>query len=79
MHAWQVRARIVSVIGTKDAFQITSQVSSDSGGTGMGSVRQTKEFIVHPDEIKRLGLGQAIFVNKQDFRVQKVLLRKGRV
>ncbi len=70
---------LANVIGTHDGFQITSQVSTVAGGTGLGSVHETKEFIVHPDEIKRLGRGQAIFVNKQDFRVQRVMLRKGNI
>ena len=68
-----------NLIGTEFAFEVTAQLSAEQGGTGLGSVKQTREFIVHPDEIKRLTLGQAIFVNKQAFRVQKVLLRKGAI
>lgn len=66
-----------NVIGTKDTFQITSQVSTQDRGIGLGTIRPTKEFMIHPDEIKRLTLGQAVVVNKQQFRVQKVQLRKG--
>ena len=68
---------LANVIGTQDAFQITSQVSTHDSGMGLGTARPTKEFMIHPDEIKRLKLGQAIIVNKQQFRVQKVQLRKG--
>lgn len=68
-----------NLIGTEFAFEVTAQLSVEQGGTGLGSVKQTREFIVHPDEIKRLTLGQAIFVNKQAFRVQKVLLRNGAI
>jgi hypothetical protein len=55
---------------------VTAQLSTEKGGMGLGSVKQTREFIIHPDEIKRLRLGQAIFVNKQKFNAQKIWLRK---
>jgi hypothetical protein len=45
------------------------------GATGMGSARQTKAFIVHPDEIKRLGRGEAMFVNKNRSLVKHILVR----
>ncbi len=70
---------LANVIGTKDVFHVTSQISSQDSGIGLGTVRQTKEFMIHPDEIKRLALGEAILVNKQKFRVQKLQLRKGAV
>lgn len=68
-----------NLIGTEPCFEVTSQLSVNQGGTGLGSVKQTREFIIHPDEIKRLMLGQAILVNKQAFKVQKILLRKGAI
>lgn len=68
-----------NLIGTESCFEVTSQLSDNQGGTGLGSVKQTREFIIHPDEIKRLMLGQAILVNKQAFKVQKILLRKGAI
>lgn len=68
-----------NLIGTESCFEVTSQLSVNQGGTGLGSVKQTREFIIHPDEIKRLMLGQAILVNKQAFKVQKILLRKGSI
>jgi len=46
------------------------------GGTELGSVRSTKEFIIHPDEIKRLGQEEGIVVKKQGFQVQRVQLRR---
>jgi hypothetical protein len=52
-------------IGTKQGFSITSQVDLNSGDTGLGSVRDVREFIVHPDDIKqRLGTGEAYFCSK---------------
>ena len=68
-----------NLIGTEPCFEVTSQLSVNQGGTGLSSVKQTREFIIHPDEIKRLMLGQAILVNKQAFKVQKILLRKGAI
>lgn len=70
---------LANIIGTKDGFQVTSQISANESGAEIGSVRESKEFIVHPDEIKRLGMGQAIYVNKQNFNVQRVQLRKGAI
>ncbi|WP_040615109.1 TraM recognition domain-containing protein [Rickettsiella grylli] len=70
---------LANLIGTESVFEVTAQLSENQGSTGLGSVKQTREFIIHPDEIKRLTLGQAIFVNKQAFRVRKILLRKGAI
>ena len=68
---------LANIIGTKDNFEVTSQLSVDQGGTGIGSVRQTKAFLVHPDEIKRLKLGEAIFVNKWQFTWAQMYVRQG--
>ena len=68
---------LANLIGTESVFEVTAQLSAEQGSTGLGSVKQTREFIIHPDEIKRLTLGEAIFVNKQKFKVQKIRLRKG--
>jgi len=65
---------LAGVIGTRDSADYTAQIDTD-GSTGMGSVRRAKEFICHPDQIKRLGLGEAIFVNKQVFQVRSVKVR----
>lgn len=67
---------LANIIGTQDQFVITSQVALQ-GSTGAGSIRETKEFIIHPDKIKRLMRGEAIFVNKQRFLVQEIIVRKG--
>ena len=68
---------LANIIGTKEDFVITSQVMTQQTSSPTGSIRLTREFIIHPDEIKRLSLGQAIFVNKQPFNVQHIQLRKG--
>lgn len=65
-----------SLIGTRDDITITMQVNEISP-TGMGTVKEEKSFIVHPDEIKRLKRGEAFVVRKfPAFFVEKVLVRK---
>lgn len=71
--------QLANIIGTLDDFEVTSQVSSKSGSTGVGTVRQSRQFIVHPDEIKRLPKGQGIFVNKQNFSVSRCLFLRSRL
>ena len=70
---------LASVIGTNSSVQITSQVTEDDARFKIGSMRKIKEFIIHPDEIKRLELGEAIFMNKAKFLVKRVKLRRGRI
>lgn len=69
--------QLANMIGTSDQFQITSQVDVRQSRTGMGSVRQAKAFIVHPDQIKRLKQGEGIVVNKQGFQVRYARFRQG--
>lgn len=58
--------RLASIIGTQDSLAQTYQVEGYvmPVGTGMGTYRETREFIVHPDEIKRLRTGEAVLVRK---------------
>lgn len=48
-----------SLFGTFENVQETLQIDNHGDTTGMGSLRKVREFFVHPDEIKRLGVGQA--------------------
>jgi len=65
-----------SLIGTRNDIIITMQVNEISL-TGMGTVKEEKSFIVHPDEIKRLRRGEAFVVVKfPNFYVKRVLVRK---
>ena len=65
---------IVETIGTVDTVEHTTQVDL-LGATGLGSARHTKAFVVHPDEIKSLGRGEAIFVNKNRNLVKPMSVR----
>ena len=48
--------RIAKIIGTKTGYEVTRQldISEGMGATGMGSSKEIKEFVVHPDEIRKL-------------------------
>lgn len=70
---------LAQLVGTKPDFEITHQINENVkmtvfGGVGTGSIRRTREFIVHPDEIKRLRRGEAVLL-REDYRVQRVWIR----
>jgi type IV secretory pathway TraG/TraD family ATPase VirD4 len=67
---------LAKVIGTEETWMMTHQIDK-SGGTGLGSVRFVKEFIIHPDQIKRLEVGQAVIVRKiPAFQTHETTIRK---
>jgi Type IV secretory pathway, VirD4 components len=67
---------LAKIIGTEETWMMTHQVSN-KGGTGLGSVRFVKEFIVHPDVIKRLQIGQAVIARKIPvFQTHETIIRK---
>ncbi len=47
-------------IGTRTDYEPTVQIGED-GVTGMGSIREVQEFLVHPNDFKRLKTGEAYF------------------
>lgn len=68
---------VANWVGTKDVHTVTAQISTQSNIGGMGSVRQNKEFIIHPDSIKQsLRAGEAYLVSKVDgFRVERIAIK----
>ena len=59
--------KFASIIGTRNCMDITYQIKSDGGttsDTGLGSMKPTREFLYHPDEIKNLLTSEAIFISK---------------
>jgi type IV secretory pathway TraG/TraD family ATPase VirD4 len=67
---------LASLIGTEDDVLITRQIN-ESGITGLGSIREEKRFIVHPDDIKRLEIGEAFVLKKfPKFEVSKTIIRR---
>jgi type IV secretory pathway TraG/TraD family ATPase VirD4 len=70
-----------NILGTKEALQLTYQVgkaknTQDILTSGYGSARLTREYIFHPDEIKRLKTGKAIYVSKDTGIYTKTTVRK---
>ncbi len=69
---------VAELIGTRDGVEHTAQIDG-MGATGLGSARRTKSFVVHPDVIKQLPRGKAIFVNKNMGDVRRIRVRLGAI
>lgn len=71
---------LANIIGTKPTMQVTYQLQSqgalNTSETGLGSARRTREFYYHPDDIKRLSMGQGIFISKDDGFHARVTIHK---
>ncbi|MDR1463886.1 MAG: type IV secretion system DNA-binding domain-containing protein [Oscillospiraceae bacterium] len=68
-----------NVIGTRETLQATYQITGESGeaqSTNLGSLRKTREYLYHPDDIKLLGTGQAIFVSRDKMLHTRVSINK---
>jgi hypothetical protein len=71
--------KLAGLIGTRRSVEVTRQVEDTILGrrrTGLGTVREVREYVVHPDEIKTLRTGEAIVVRKSVGSVQRVWIRK---
>ncbi len=67
---------LASLIGTREDVSITRQID-EAGATGMGTVSEQRSFIVHPDEIKRLEVGEVFVLKKfPEFDIRKVMMRE---
>jgi len=69
---------VAELIGTKASFSHTAQIG-EAGSTGWGSVRRTRSFQVHPDQIKQLKRGEAVFVNKTKGTLNQLQVRYGAI
>ena len=58
-----------------DNFEITSKLTDQSTTFESGSIKAIQEYLVHPDLIKRLRLGEGIVVSKQTFTTALVAFR----
>jgi len=68
-----------NVIGTRQTMQATYQIKGSSGeakSTELGSLRKTREYIYHPDDIKLLGTGSAIFLSRDKMFHTKISVKK---
>ena len=56
-----------NILGTRSTMEVTHQLQQrglDTHETGYGSARRVREYIYHPDEIKALKTGQAVFLSR---------------
>ncbi|MBW3059426.1 DUF87 domain-containing protein (plasmid) [Spiroplasma poulsonii] len=52
---------VTSVFGTQETEKITRQIDFKNSTPNMGSVRSVDEFIVHPNDLKTLKIGECYF------------------
>jgi type IV secretory pathway TraG/TraD family ATPase VirD4 len=67
------------VIGTRETMQATYQIQGSSGeakSTELGSLRKTREYIYHPDDIKMLTTGTAIYLSRDEMNHAKIKITK---
>ena len=68
-----------NTIGTRKTMKATYQVRNDKGGvssTDLGTLKRTREYLFHPDEIKALKTGEAYYVSKDNNMHLKVKINK---
>ena len=68
-----------NVIGTRVTMQATYQIKGENGeaqSTDLGSLRKTREYIYHPDDIKLLPTGTAIFLSRDEMFHTKIKVTK---
>jgi len=68
-----------NVIGTRETMQATYQIKKESGepqSTDLGSLRKTREYLYHPDDIKMLATGTAIFLSRDKMINSKIKVNK---
>ena len=68
-----------NVIGTRETMQATYQISGESGeakSTDLGSLRKVREYLYHPDDIKLLKTGKAIFISRDKMLHTRIDINK---
>ena len=68
-----------NVIGTRETMQATYQIKGENGqatSTDLGSLRKTREYLYHPDDIKLLGTGAGIFLSRDEMFHTKLKINK---
>ena len=50
---------IAAQFGTKSTWKVTHQMDWETGSTSKGSVRDVEDYVVHPNTLRRLPVGQA--------------------
>ncbi len=71
-------AKLAELMGTRNTLEYTAQVS-EASPTHMGTVRRSRGFNAHPDDIKALKTGEAYFYSKEDNKVRKTNIRRSKI
>lgn len=56
-----------NILGTRPTMEVTYQLQQsglDTSETGFGSARRVREFLYHPDDIKNMQTGEAIYLSR---------------
>ena len=56
-------------------MEMTYQMN-EKGSTKKGSSKRVREFIVHPDEIKSQGIGEAVYMSRDKKECQRGKIHK---
>ena len=64
-----------SIFGTRESMEATYQIK-EGENTQLGSLRKTREFIYHPDDIKLLQTGSAVFLSRDRMEHTKIKINK---
>lgn len=69
--------------GTQKAMAETTQVFDDrtmlgtlTSKSGQGSLREVKEFVIHPDTLRKLGPGEVILATRHPWQQRRVLVQR---
>jgi hypothetical protein len=69
---------VARTVGTATELEHTAQAIGEKP-TGASSIRQVREFRLHPDSLKSLGTGEALYVDRTSNTVQHVLVRQSKI
>ncbi|MDR2571221.1 MAG: type IV secretion system DNA-binding domain-containing protein [Oscillospiraceae bacterium] len=64
-----------NIIGTKQTMEVTYQIEQSnqlSASTGKGSAKLVREYKYHPDDIKSLRTGEAVYLSKDQNKSAKI-------
>jgi len=64
-----------NVLGTKKTMEATYQIK-DNQETNLGTLKRTREYIYHPDDIKQLRTGNAIYLSRDEMFHSKIEINK---
>lgn len=70
----------VSGSRTTEGLAVTYQIGekkNEMASTGLGTVKKDRQFLYHPDDIKRLSTGEAVYMSKDTGEHTKLHIRKG--